>query len=921
MWRFVIVGALAAALAACGSSPSGQPDGGQHNPPPEEDAGRVDVDAGTPGPITAEATVGAYVQSPTRTVLTGTKVAIFGTQPMLQDPTYFGRPATDDKTQWLLGGLIALDTETGAARVYTKDNGLPTAHITDKFHDYGYATAPIFDLTWITPDTVFAAAGWDSVTVGTIAEDGSITFRSTHVKAPQMPENANVAHVAYAGGELFASTNQGLAVLDPATLAIKRWIDFSSTTVWANQLSVGTLDGRQVVGLLLGPAEQPSTKVAILHPGDTTPTVFSFSDGSMPTAIYGMNGNLLVGAITSDHRGAIYAIGPAIDGLAMDVMVTADTLSSMPSGPVIPNAMAWDEAQQTLIVGGQATNFGGMGLVRLAGSPDGSIWGSPEPVIPADDKYQPLLPYILDQLAFDPQGRLYLVGRQICDEQKLRQLPVYRLERDPMGSYKLVRPLISGVRDLEVDSEGNTWLALRDADPGMQCFAANVGVNVCRLRADGACEIVPDEVTDSSFQLGGPLGTNDIAFGRADHKEIAYASRGEATWVRQGDTEQLVATQSDPLLSLAMNAAAWSEDGTLWLASQQEWSTEDGLDEELVNRRSPHSVGFIELDGKGNVTASRRYVRKLADVNVEEVEGMPSDSAWAVLPLPGHRRALVALGADRYPGNYDHILGDKAPVNTTGGVVLIDDETVTPFAAPEGQSFGEVVALAEQGEDFYAVDDGIGVIKLDLVHHTVSVVAAPMWTADERPLSLAVDAQGHLAVGTTQGLYLIAADQTVFHAFGDRVHGYVWRLRFMEDGVLYAGTDDGLVRMALDDATLPASIGPASYATRTIWPIEPSCGGVDGCVCKEDLDCAKGYSCLCNGNGCFCQMDPALCAGDACACSDDGDCPGGWYCDNVPGVGACREKQACDATCTCETSTGCSEDLSCQSGIGGQVCG
>ncbi|MGA9524987.1 MAG: hypothetical protein WBV82_26245 [Myxococcaceae bacterium] len=57
------------------------------------------------------------------------------------------------------------------------------------------------------------------------------------------------------------------------------------------------------------------------------------------------------------------------------------------------------------------------------------------------------------------------------------------------------------------------------------------------------------------------------------------------------------------------------------------------------------------------------------------------------------------------------------------------------------------------------------------------------------------------------------------HVFVQHAYGFVWALRFMADGVLYAGTDDGLVRLAIGDAMFPESLGPASYPDRTLWPL------------------------------------------------------------------------------------------------------
>ena len=54
------------------------------------------------------------------------------------DPRWYGRPSTPGSFGgWIRAGLIALDTTTGATRVYTDADGLPLVHFADVFYDYG----------------------------------------------------------------------------------------------------------------------------------------------------------------------------------------------------------------------------------------------------------------------------------------------------------------------------------------------------------------------------------------------------------------------------------------------------------------------------------------------------------------------------------------------------------------------------------------------------------------------------------------------------------------------------------------------------------------------------------------------------------------------------------------------------------------
>ncbi|MBX5482392.1 MAG: hypothetical protein IRZ16_11240 [Myxococcaceae bacterium] len=911
---------------------------------------------------------GNFLPSPTRAVIAGTDTAFFATLAMLQDPAHFGRESTGP-ADWLHPGLIALDTKTGKVRVYTASDGLPVMRYQNEFEDYGFNTVSLFDLAWIEKDTSFAAAGFEFVVRGAKNESGGWTFSSVKVKAPGQSAPALVEHVAVAGGELFVGTNQGVAVLNPTNLAVKRWLDLgvSLSGPEVSDLSSGVVDGREAVGIVFGPSGQPATHVAVAFAGEPAATPLAFTDGSFPLTVYGMQGVMLVGALGSDGRGVIYGIAP--DGsnpgnLLLDVRVDSDTLSASSVGAVVPGKMAWDDHRQRLVVGGRLLNtLEGGGMVELAGSPDGMFFGPAEPFISAKDPYAGAMPWNVDVLTFDDEGRLYVAGRQLCSEVKMRQLPVYRVERTALDEPRLVRPWISGVRDVEFDPvHGDTWLALHDAQGGMACDGIPVGSSVCRLRADGACEVVPLSVNDGDGTLAASPSAVDVTFGDVAQKQMAAATVSDATYARANDSARQIMTQIDPKVSLRMTRAVFGVKKTLWLGSKAEWSSYPMMDEVAINRRSPHGLGLLELDGTATPVFSRRYVREKSDLGIAEIEGLPSNAVWDVVPLPGEdeasRRALIALGVERFSYTYEHVLGDPAPSNARGGIALVDDETVSVFAPPEGGTFGDVMGLAVGKAGAFAVDDGLGVLRLDLDGKTTSVFAHAPWTAPERPLSLAEDAVGHLAVGTTHGLYVFGADGGMTRAFGDQLYGYVWRVTFADDGVIYAGTDQGLVRVALDDAKLPEAIGPASYPDRELWPLPPPCTG-EGCTCKADPDCDSGLICSCDTGGtcacavedpcvanpggkdcacqmpgdpicgagltcdctfgpCSCQVDPAACTPpNVCTCTDVQDCPLDWYCNPS---NACAQRQPCDANCSCATPNGCSPGLICQGGIAGKSC-
>ncbi|HEY0839832.1 MAG TPA: hypothetical protein VGD74_06575, partial [Vulgatibacter sp.] len=215
-----------------------------------------------------------------------------------------------------------------------------------------------------------------------------------------------------------------------------------------------------------------------------------------------------------------------------------------------------------------------------------------------------------------------------------------------------------------------------------------------------------------------------------------------------------------------------------------------------------------------------------------------------------------------------------------------------------------------------------GVFRIDLESLRAIPFAPAAWEPTVRATSLAVDAVGHVAVGTTAGLWIYGSDGEVTKVTG-RDHGSYWTLRFMADGLLYAGADQGLVRVAIDDrGALPAILGPVGPLARTLWPLATGCDGEEDCACFVDEECAPGLECgECGLETCFCVVPVERCdmnPGDlGCACEDDGGCLVSFECVG----GTCAPSSLeCTRSCGCETDSGCPDDTHCVGGFTGASC-
>ncbi|AKU91676.1 hypothetical protein [Vulgatibacter incomptus] len=867
------------------------------------------------------------------------------------------------------GGLVALDTRTGETRTYTFKDGLPQMDYADVFDDGPViGTVPFVDLHWLTPDQTFVAACWTHLVVGRAEGDGW-AFESATLRAAGAWENASVSAVAYAGGELFVSTDQGVAVVEPSDLKVKRWLELDVSPAWTMDVAASDLDGPVVAVTYARAGTEIADRLAIVRPGAAAAEAIELPPGARPITVAGSAGALWIGLRGMDGRGLVKAL-VSVDGeLRLQDAIGADALEAagaLGGKPFIPNRIAVDEVHARLLVGGaiSMTTPGRQGgvlsfpLSMEAGLTNG------RPLLDQRWGTTAMLPWQVEILVPDAQGRLWIAGRQLCSETKASVTGLYRVEGVGEDA-RLVRPLVSGVRSIAVDPvDGNTWLGLRDENPGLACEGLSIQQGVCRLKADGSCEVYAPRVNADSTWLPSDLGVADIAFGEPARRELAFATYRAGTFLRSGDKTVSLMTQLDPGINLRQTSAAWG-DGGLWLGSLAEWS--DGPDPDIdwdkVNDRSPHGLGYLELDGSGNVTFRRRYSRNQSDSSTIDLPGMPSNAALDVLALPGKRHALVALGVERRQVTYDHYLPDETEKHILGGIAEVTDATVRPIAAPEGVTFRDVVALARGPKDrLYAVDAEAGVFLVDLAAGTSAKVADPVWGPDARATTLAVNADGWMAVGTTGGLFVFDVDGKALEVLGAGSHGRIWSTRFVADRILYVGTDGGLARIALDSSSLPAR-GPAGSLGHTLWPLDLGCDGargcacdideqcqwgnactctVDscacapvaacatapfeaGCACTTDEDCGDRLACLCDGAGCACAAEPSgeECLAD-CSCDAPGGCPDGWMCQSGIAGRSCvpdeDPRDACLDDCSCEGRDGCPDGWRCQGGFAGQSC-
>jgi len=881
--------------------------------------------------IAAMETIGGFLAAPPQAILAGVEspLLLVGTRGTVVHPEHFGGEPVENGV--ITVGLLAVDTSTGRVERLDSSDGLPTMPYQDESGNWGEETASIVDLAWIEADRSFAAAGWNHLIKGTLEPDGTWSFASVRLRAAGKAQDAVVFHVEVIGDSIYAGGDQGLAIVSAENLAVQGWVDFGAPDRTIHQLSAGLLRGEEVVSVLYGDTDAGSPNAIGLVHADGSFEPIPVPQGLVPTATLVLETRVAFGFQTPDRAGALYLWEQSLvdDTWSLrESLGPLELITTERRWPVVPNRLVEDRARGVVIVGGRIAagepDGPGGGLVEVPYSTGSGFLERARDIVVRSNFSVEALPWWVDALALGRDGTIYVAGRQLCSEHRTRQLPVLAIERNEGGPQLLVRPWIDGVRSIAIDPKnGETWLGLRSGTPSLACEGVAVHQSLCRLRADGSCQITIPQVNEASDFFSPLPGVVEVAFGDPEKNQVALATLRDALFLQTGEKTGAVATQIDPGLSLRMTSAAWGPEDTLWVGSQMFY---DAFWDDAVNDRGPHGLGFFTIqDGKPQPATMKRYVRTESDLQPDvDVGGLSSNMVFDVLPLDRAGSALVAMGAERADWVYDHVRPEVANDEARGGLALVDRDTVEAIAAPAGTEMDEIVALARAPDGtIYALDAEEGIFTVDVEARAAALWTPASWTAPERALSLATDGEGHVAVGTTRALHLFGADQGVTEAVEEAALGYVWAVYFVEPGVVYAGTDHGLVRVALGEKALPALSDPG----RNLWPFPlagAACDGSAGCACVVDNQCAPGSLCLCDGPAweCACTAyDPCLDlpGGAGCACDPEAydPCAGNLVCTDDGSGGHTCETPPCGGVtgCRCSVDEDCAPGYACTDGF------
>lgn len=674
------------------------------------------------------------------------------------------------------GGLVRLDIDTGAVRVFESE--LPLAPY------------PLDEIEGPTPTGSVIKDGERYLAV---AMTGVLAIEGDTV-TPHPMESAPVAiAIDRQGGRkrLWVSTSAGLVRMNADTFAVEKVyteveLGASDTgplaldpATGAAYVAVYSSDGQSHVARVLDDA------VSLYEPGEQGTSL-----GAVADIVWSESNSaaLIALAAWDPAEGGVVAW----DGTAAELLVTEGDIAAAAIGEVKPfgaSRLALDETEGTLVIGGRLRSVfqkgiqgGGLAWMRLA---DKKLVGVPKAAttLPGQD---------IAALSYDPvTRRTYAAVRRPCSDIKLGNLGLLAVSFRGDGSARLERPILSGVRAMALAGD-KVLLGLRDEKVGAACDGYAVQTGLVELKANRSGEIVPLTASVGNEDIWPFAGPTALAVRGGEATKLAIGTTGDGTFIGDPAGGYAFNQASTVEVSLIEHDVAWSGDNSVWIAGA---ATHHTGDDDFLADRGPRGAAEVYLSGSGVIGASRHYVR--ATDETTDVPGLPSGEV-ASLVVARNGDAYLACATERVDGDVlDRVLGKpfvfKGEVRTGGIARITHGGKVEVLASGDVAPDPRAVALDEAGT-LFALDAQKGLLRHgEGGFEAVSVdPAAPvgsyprgLWLGKGKDRAALYDTGASVSLGGGK-------------AFVDGV-GHAWRATERAAGVLLIGTDEGLVRVRTVD--------------------------------------------------------------------------------------------------------------------------
>ena len=542
------------------------------------------------------------------------------------------------------------------------------------------------------------------------------------------------------------------------------------------------------------------------------------------------------------------------DGATLEHVVDESILSRAAKGDETAfgaTELALDETDQILIVGGQmratgpitSPEGGGLAFVDL-----GAL-GTDRAVAGVSTFTSEVTGDHVMALAYDPEtNRTYAALQQPCSETRLGNAGLIAVRFDD-GDPAFEMPILSGIRDVAQRGD-ERWLAVRDDTPAVRCDGTNAQQGMVVLGANRA-GMYADITGAGDYDDPAGFKSTRVGFNELDFSGAALLAAGHRNPIFAGEPTggRMIHGPIELGVSLWLHDAAWEDERTFWVGGQ---ATHTPGDPDSLADAGPRGAARVVLraDGRG-IDTYTHYVHALRDPDPNAVEGLPSSEVYAILQ-DVERNTWLVSGTEQVRGaGYDRLEGEPfahmGSVRTGGVTRIARDGTLTVIAMGDQVPDGRAAAFDAEG-NLHVADAQRGLLVL--AGEAFEEVELPLDIPEGSiPTAMWMGAGDDLAIAYSTGLLLRAGGHTEWlDGFG-----WAWSITAIDPGVLFVGTDEGLLRIRYADVGSPTELTlPTGSAPRFHVYEAPGTGGGGG-----------------GGGGGSCLPERTVCAGATEPC-----CPG-----------------------------------------------
>lgn len=840
----ILVGALLA-LSACGSddppavvdaatdaplggdagaADAGAEDAGSFDAGPSDAALPFDAapteDAGPPRPFVVDLWGGRVYGSILgisrigRTLYLGTGLVI--------DPT--------DETSTPHAQLVRLDLDDGALRIFEDE----------------------------LPEVAYDEIVGPSATADAVA-DGSRVLVVGYKQLLALEGDAITSHVLSVGGavasptsvavdreggrhHLWVGTDRGLLRVNPTTFAVER--TYASAELGASEVSPVAIDPTSgAVYAIAHPT--PSSSRAVRIEGEDIAIMDSGAGGNpsgwISDVVFDTRSAtaLFTFATWEEETGGLVSW----DGETVRTVLREGQLARVAQGeegPFGASVLALDEAEGMLIVGGRLRSRGPIGIIEGGGLVFldlTTIGGEPMAVGVSTANSGIRGDHVL-AAAYDPlHKRTYVSLRQACSETRLGNMGLETILFEE-GRPRFERTLLSGVRDLAVDGD-RLLLAMRDDNPGLRCEGVNVQGGVVELRANRGGELPalrPTSGEGADLEAIHENGVFPSVLARLDDEHTVIGSRRDGSFVLAPSGTHFFNAALELGISLHVRSAAWVDADTFWIGGPATHHSGDPVE---LGDVPPHGAALVHLNDRGDIASYTRYVRATRDASPNVVAGAASSDVRDIVVASGGVTYLIH-GEEQIDGDArergEGVTYVHEGVARRGGVSRIDAEgALTVIADGAVVPDGRAGAIDASGT-LWVLDRDRGLLRYD-GSAFVAEERDPAIPATSVPTSLAFSEGGAMIATYSTGVYVRTTGASDFL----EGYGFAWSALERAPGLFMVGTDQGLLRVRIQNAP-DVEEPPVAAAER------PPFGAIEPPPDRGDAGMCLGEHQVCAGN-------------------------------------------------------------------------